>query len=150
MYAGAVALLGAVGPNVAGLVIVAVAGAAGLLAEVVAVTLLQRAAPDQVVARLFGVYDQLNVGAIAVGSLVAGPCVRWMGAAPALITVATACLVVSGVLLRHTGPPRSPAASRSAAAHHRWGYRTRTLISSPSRALPVSGRSSPDQNRPGS
>jgi hypothetical protein len=31
-----------------------------------AVTLLQRAAPQHLVARVFGVYDQLNIGAIAV------------------------------------------------------------------------------------
>ena len=67
------------GPNRAGIVLVALAGAGSLVAEVIAVTLLQRAVPGVVAARLFGVYDQLNVGAIALGSLLAGPLARWWG-----------------------------------------------------------------------
>ena len=64
-FAGTVALLGVSGlfsslPTA--VVMVIGAGAGTLVAEVVAVTLLQRAAPPAVTARVFGVYDQLNVG----------------------------------------------------------------------------------------
>ena len=67
------ALVGLTGVLPLTVVSVTVAGAATLIAEVMAVTLLQRAAPQHLVARVFGVCDQLNIGAIAVGSLLAGP-----------------------------------------------------------------------------
>ena len=75
--------------------LVAVAGATTLIAEVIAVTLLQRSAPDELVARVFGVYDQLSVGAIAVGSLIAGPLAEALGAQLAIVVVALGCLVAS-------------------------------------------------------
>jgi MFS family permease len=75
--------------------LVAVAGAATLIAEVIAVTLLQRSAPENLVARVFGVYDQLNVGAIAVGSLIAGPLAEALGPQLAIVVVALCCLVAS-------------------------------------------------------
>ena len=73
----------------------AVAGATTLVAEVMAVTMLQRSAPDELVARVFGVYDQLNVGAIAVGSLIAGPLAEVLGPQLAIVVVALGCLVAS-------------------------------------------------------
>lgn len=91
-YAGVVALLGVVGPNRAGIVLVALAGAGSLVAEVIAVTLLQRAVPGVVAARLFGVYDQLNVGAIAIGSLLAGPLAHWWGPGRAVAVMGVTCL----------------------------------------------------------
>jgi MFS family permease len=85
-------------------VLVTIAGAATLIAEVLAVTLLQRAAPDDLIARVFGVYDQLNVGAIAMGSLIAGPLADRLGADTAIVVVAGCCLVGSALAtgaLRH-------------------------------------------------
>ena len=78
-FAAAVGLLAApvsVGVAVA---LAVVAGACTLMAEIAAVTVIQRAAPPAVTARVFGVYDQLNVGAIAVGSAVAGPLAVLLG-----------------------------------------------------------------------
>ena len=43
----------------------------------------------------FGVYDQLNVGAIAVGSLIAGPLADLLGADAAITVVAACCLLAS-------------------------------------------------------
>jgi MFS family permease len=103
-FIGAVGTLALAGPTPLGLVLVAVAGAATLVAEVVAVTVLQRVTGDDVAARLFGVYDQLNVGAIVVGSLLAGPLARWWGGATAMVSVAAACLVLTAVL--NPGPTR--------------------------------------------
>jgi hypothetical protein len=77
--------------------VVSIAGATTLIAEVMAVTLLQRAAPDDLVARVFGVYDQLNVGAIAVGSLIAGPLADLWGASTAIVVVALCSLAASAV-----------------------------------------------------
>jgi len=97
VFAVAIALLGLSGSLPPAVVFVTVAGAATLIAEVIAVTLLQRAAPDDVVARVFGVYDQLNVGAIAVGSLIAGPLADRLGAGTAIVTVAVGCLAASSI-----------------------------------------------------
>jgi MFS family permease len=100
-----VLLVGAVGPGVLALVLVLVCGATTLVAEVAAVTLLQRAVGDDVLARLFGVYDQLNVGAIALGSAVAAPVAGWLGPGPAMGGLAVACAVAhAAVACRRTRP----------------------------------------------
>jgi MFS family permease len=104
-FIGAVGILALAGPTPLGLALVAIAGAATLVAEVVAVTVLQRATPDDVAARLFGVYDQLNVGAIVLGSLLAGPLARWWGGGAALVSVAAAALVLT--VLLDPGPARA-------------------------------------------
>jgi predicted MFS family arabinose efflux permease len=96
-FAVSAALIGLSGSLPSAVEFVTLAGAATLVAEVIAVTLLQRAAPDDVVARAFGVYDQLNVGAIAVGSLAAGPLADQLGADTAIVTVAVGCLAASSV-----------------------------------------------------
>jgi len=75
--------------------LVTVAGATTLIAEVMSVTLLQRGAGEEQAARVFGVYDQLNVGAIAVGSLIAGPLADRFGPSLAIVVVAACCLVAS-------------------------------------------------------
>jgi MFS family permease len=80
--------------------LVAVAGAATLIAEVMSVTLLQRAAPDDQAARVFGVYDQLNVGAIALGSLLAGPLAQQLGPDTAIVLVALCCGLASVLATR--------------------------------------------------
>jgi MFS family permease len=52
--------------------LVFLAGMLTLIAEIVAVTLIQRLTPGPVTARVFGIYDTLAVGAIALGSALAG------------------------------------------------------------------------------
>jgi MFS family permease len=78
-FAGAVVLLALPLPLAVAVALAVVAGACTLVAEIGAVTVIQRAAPPAVTARVFGVYDQLNVGAIAVGSAVAGPLAGLLG-----------------------------------------------------------------------
>jgi MFS family permease len=107
-FIAAVGTLALSGPTPLGLVLVTIAGAATLVAEVVAVTVLQRATADGVAARLFGVYDQLNVGAVVLGSLLAGPLDRWWGGAAAMISVAAACLVVTVLLMPARTRVREP------------------------------------------
>lgn len=87
--------------------LVGLAGAATLVAEIAAVTLLQRDSDPAVLARVFGVYDQLNVGAIAVGSGLAGPLAQVLGAGPALVGVAVGAGLVAALLAR--GLRRTPA-----------------------------------------
>ncbi|GAB3590255.1 hypothetical protein GCM10027446_04560 [Angustibacter peucedani] len=92
----AFALVGSAAPAVA---LLAVAGAGTMVAEVVAVTMLQRAASPDVLARVFGVFDQVNVGAIALGSLVAGQLSAAVGSGPAALAVGGACLLTTWLAL---------------------------------------------------
>jgi MFS family permease len=106
VFCAGVAVLGLVGLSVVGLALVVVAGGATLVAEVVAVTMLQRAAPDEVVARVFGVYDQLAVSAIGLGSLLAGPLSVAWGGGTATVAVGVVSLAASvAVLLIRSGVP---------------------------------------------
>lgn len=97
LFALSSALVGVSGWLPLTVALVTVAGASTLIAEVMAVTLLQRSAGDDLVARVFGVYDQLNVGAIAVGSLIAGPLAEVLGPQLAIVTVAICCLLAATV-----------------------------------------------------
>ena len=117
-YAATVGLLGVAGlldSLPAAVVLVVAAGAGTLLTEVIAVTLLQRAAPPAVTARVFGVYDQLNVGAIAVGSLLAGPLADRLG---------TRSVHHRGGSRRACSPPRSRCCGSVAVRGTRWARGT--------------------------
>jgi hypothetical protein len=95
-FGGAVlgsALLGLGSVPAVGLLLVA--GAATLLTEVGAATLLERAVPGAVLARVLGTYDQVNVGALALGSLLVGPAAALLGARVALCGVATLSTVLA-------------------------------------------------------
>ncbi len=111
--------LGAVGATAVGVAVVAVAGATTLVAEVAAVTLLQRATDSGTLARVFGIYDQLNVGAIALGSLLAGPLSAVAGPRGGLVAVAGAGIVLALPVLggqlrrRAQGCSPGPATSNS-------------------------------------
>lgn len=94
-----VVALGVVGPGLLGVVLVVLAGGSTLVAEVAAVTMLQRATEQGTLARVFGVYDQLNVGAIALGSLVAGPLAALLGAGRAGVVVGALCLVPTALVV---------------------------------------------------
>ena len=105
-FAVAVLLVGLSGSAWLSAGLVFAAGGASLLAEVTAVTLLQRAAPADLTARVFGVYDQLNVGALAAGSLVAGPLAEALGPGRAMVLLAAVCLVGAAVATGRLREPR--------------------------------------------
>ena len=128
----AVACLGTLGPGAPLATLLPCAtlcGAAGLVGEVAAVTLLQRSPDPAAVARVFGVYDQLNVGAIAVGSALAGALGHVVGVRLSLllggltvVALASACTRVRPVNRGRTAPgvdlgwrpcPPTPAISSS-------------------------------------
>lgn len=94
VFGACVLLLGLVRTPIPMVLLVGAAGAGTLIAEIVAVTMLQRAAPPAAHARIFGIYDQLAGLAIALGSLVAGPLAGWLGPETATVLTAAAALVL--------------------------------------------------------
>ncbi len=97
-----IALIGVWPSAAAAIVFLALVGAANTVVDVAGLTLLQRAVPDQVLARVFGVLETLVLVSVAVGSAVAPLLVSGFGTRGALIAtgaflpVATA-LVWSGL-----------------------------------------------------
>ncbi|WP_217924937.1 MFS transporter [Miltoncostaea oceani] len=73
------------------LVALAILGVGESLIEVTTLTLLQRAVPDEVRARVFGVLESVTVGALAIGAAVAAPLLSGLGTRGALL--------VTGLLL---------------------------------------------------
>jgi hypothetical protein len=67
-----------------------VRGGATLLVDVFAVTELQRAVPEEQLARVFGIYFSLVLGAIAVGTIVTPVVISAAGLDAALLTMAAA------------------------------------------------------------
>jgi MFS family permease len=67
------------------LVLLAVVGIGNTLVDVSGMTLLQRSAPEDVLARVFGVLESLLLLTLALGALVAPVLLHWLGARGALI-----------------------------------------------------------------
>jgi MFS family permease len=76
----------AIWPNaVFALVLLAIVGIGNTLVDVSGMTLLQRAAPEEVLARVFGVLESLLFFAPALGALIAPFLLDWLGTRGALI-----------------------------------------------------------------
>jgi MFS family permease len=76
----------AVWPNqVFALVLLGIVGIGNTLVDVSGMTLLQRAAPDDVLARVFGVLESLLLLTVGLGALVAPLLLDWLGTRGALI-----------------------------------------------------------------
>ena len=78
----------------AALVLLAVLGIGDSLTEVAGLTLLQRAVPDEVLARVFGVLETLAVGTIGLGSVLAPALISGLGLETALIVTGAALPLV--------------------------------------------------------
>jgi MFS family permease len=93
-------LIGLFSEPAVAIVLLAVVGAGNSVVDVAVFTLIQRAVPDDVLARVFGVIQFLWISTFGLGGLLAVPLVDWLGADGALI-VAGAFLPVLALL---TGP----------------------------------------------
>ncbi len=124
-FGASLLLLGLSGMSAVAVALVGCAGAGTLIAEVIGVTMIQRATPESVHARVFGIYDQLAVGSVALGSLLAGPLADAVGSGPATVAVAVAGLLVVGAvaLARSVRDPRDRPGPEPC---RRNGRRTRT------------------------
>ncbi len=67
------------------LVLFALLGVGNSLVDVAAFTLVQRAVPDEILARVFGVIQMLWLGSVGVGAIVAPVLINWLGLDEALI-----------------------------------------------------------------
>ena len=97
-----------------GLALTFVAGAGGLLTEVVGVTILQRVLDERLLARVFGILDTTVIGAILAGSAVVPPLVALVGLRWTLVIGAALVPVLSLAVA-----PRLRRLSRSARARRR-------------------------------
>lgn len=95
------------------LVMLGVVGVANTVVDVAAFTLLQRAVPDEVLARVFGVLQSVLLGTIGIGSVVASGLVSVLGARTALVVAGAFLPAVALLTYRRllaidreaTGPP---------------------------------------------
>lgn len=85
-------LLGIIPTTVAALLLLAVIGLGNSFVDVATFTLVQRAVPDHVLARTFGVIQMLWFGAVGVGAIAAPALIDWLGLEGALIATGTALL----------------------------------------------------------
>lgn len=82
-----IALIGAWPTPATALVLLAVVGIGNTVADVAGLTLLQRAVPEVVLARVFGVLESLVLGAIALGAVAAPLLVSGLGVRGALLAI---------------------------------------------------------------
>lgn len=89
------------GPNIAlALVLLGLVGVGNSVMDVAGFTLVQRAVPDEVLARVFGVIQMLWWLTLALGALAAPFLVAWLGIKSALIATGAALVVLVVLLWR--------------------------------------------------
>ncbi len=84
-----IALIGVLPYPVVALILLALLGVANTLIDATALTLLQRAAPEKVRGRIFGVLESIIIGSIALGTLIAPVLIHGLGIRGALIASGT-------------------------------------------------------------
>jgi Cyclic nucleotide-binding domain/Transmembrane secretion effector len=93
-------LVAAIPGTAATLVLLAVLGTGVTIVDFAAVTLLQRAIPDEVLARVFSVLQSVFVGTIGMGALLAPLLVSWLGIRGALLTSGAVLPLLTALLWR--------------------------------------------------
>ncbi len=85
-------------------VLIAFIGLANTILDVAALTLLQRAVPEQVLGRIFGIFESITYGAVIIGAVGAPFLVKAVGLNASLVATGVllpALIVISWPALRH-------------------------------------------------
>lgn len=98
LWGAPIALIAAWPTPLAALVLLAVVGAGNTVADVSGLTLLQRAVPEGVLARVFGVLESVALGAIALGAVLAPVLVSWLGVRGALVATGSFLPVLAALV----------------------------------------------------
>lgn len=106
-----VALLAWLQSPIPAYIALAISGAGGIAFDVVAITLLQRLVPEQMLARIFGVLGSVAVTAMVAGTLIAPPLVEIGGLETALVVTGLLPVAIVVALL-----PRLRSLERTAQA----------------------------------
>jgi MFS family permease len=93
-------LVGLIPQQSAALPLLAFIGVGNALIDVAGFTLIGRMAPDEVLARVFGILESLVAVFIGIGAVVASAMVEWFGVQPALVAIGLVCPVLSVASLR--------------------------------------------------
>jgi CRP-like cAMP-binding protein len=99
-----IALIGLFPEPVPALIFLALVGLGNTLVDVSAFTLLQRAVPDEVLARVFGAVQGLWVGAIGVGAIIAPLLISALDVRGALIVTGAFLPILATLLRRRLSP----------------------------------------------
>ena len=95
-----IALVGVFPQQAAALVLLSFVGVGNALIDIAGFTLIARMAPDEVLARVFGVLESLVAVFIGIGAVVASSLVEWFGVQTALVAIGLVCPVLAVVSWR--------------------------------------------------
>ena len=95
-----IALVGVFPEQAVALVLLAFVGVGNALIDVAGFTLLGRLAPDEVLARVFGVLESLVAVFIGIGAVAASLMIGWLGVPGALIAIGLVCPVLAAAAWR--------------------------------------------------
>jgi MFS family permease len=97
LWAAPLAVLGLFASVPAAIALLAIAGLGRMLLDTSSHTLLQRVAPDRMLARIFGLLEGVHMGSLAIGSILA-PALVAIGGEGTAFLVAGSAMLLTGVL----------------------------------------------------
>ncbi|MBM7505791.1 MFS transporter [Agromyces aurantiacus] len=95
-----IALIGVFPQQATALALLSFVGIGNALVDVAGFTLIARMAPDEVLARIFGVLESLVAVFVGIGAVVASVLVEWLGVQAALIAIGLLCPVLAALSWR--------------------------------------------------
>lgn len=90
-----IALVGVFPQQAFALVLLSFVGVGNALVDVAGFTLIGRLAPDEVLARVFGVLESMVAVFVGLGGVVASSLIGWFGIQPALVAIGLLCPVLA-------------------------------------------------------
>lgn len=94
-----IALVGVFPQQAFALVLLSFVGVGNALVDVAGFTLIGRLAPDEVLARVFGVLESMVAVFVGLGGVVASSLIGWLGIQPALVAIGLLCPVLAAASL---------------------------------------------------